>query len=129
MDKFQCVPALNLHNQLFRYMTPMIIKWSASNEHFEFQGNSFWGYWRWCFNTFIVAGVIGFGSCIDIIAHRKEAGSSLVVISSGFASLSFIFWACATVLILRVEEIVGGIVYLRNILKYLGKFENKFGCM
>ncbi len=122
MNKFQCVPALNLYNKLFRYMSPMIISWSVSNEQFEVKGKTISGYWKWCFNTFIVAGVIGFGSSVDVITHKKEAGSSLVVISCGFASLSFLFWTCAAVLILNVEEVVDGIIFLRNILKYLGNF-------
>lgn len=102
-------------------MSPMVIKWSTSDEQFQVQGNSNRGFWIWCFNTFIVAGVIGFGSSIDVITHNEEAGGSLVVISCGFASLSFLFWACASVLIRNADEIVRGIVYLRNILKYLGK--------
>lgn len=123
MHKFQCVPALHLYNKLFRYMPLMVIKWSSSNEQIELQGKSLRSYWIWCFNTFIVAGVIGFGSCIDVIAHKEEAGSSLVVISCGFASLSCLFWSCAAVLIWNKDEIVCGIIYLKKVLEYLGKFE------
>lgn len=103
----------------------MVIKWSTSNEQFELQEKSLRkGYWIWCFNTFIVAGLIGFGSCLDVVTHKEEAGSSLAVISCGLASLSCLYWASSAVLIRNKDEIVGGIIDLKNVLKYLGKFQH-----
>ncbi len=122
MHKFQCVPALHLSSKLFGYMPSMVIKWSPSNKQFEVREKSHWSNWAWYFNIYIVVCLIGFGSSLDVITHKEEAGGSLVVISCGFASLSCLVWSCATVLIWNADEIVVGIIDLRNVLKHLGKF-------
>src|SRR5687768_12632282 len=107
MDNFQSVPALDLYAKLFCYMPPMVIKWSKSSGRFQVQNKShWWTDWVWCLNIFIFVFLIGFGSCIDVITHRNEAGGSLFVITCLFGSLSFLTWTCAAVLNWNVDKII-----------------------
>lgn len=122
MHDFQSVPALRLYNKLFNYLPPIVIKWSELNEQFELTGNTYSDNWIWYFNTFIVSAVIGFGSCIDVITHIEEAGSSLFVMSCGYASLVFLSCSSAVVMIQNKHEIVTGIKYLKNVFETLRKF-------
>lgn len=99
----------------------MVLEWSPTNEQFQTTGNRSPKYWQWYFKTFIFTCFIGFGPCIDVFTNRKEAGISLSIISFGFASMSFLFWASTAVIIWKVDEFVAGLGYLNNACHHIGK--------
>ncbi len=119
--RYYCSHALLLCNKLFSVMSPIVLEWSPSTEQFETAGPQSSKYWKWYFNTFIVAGVIGFGCCLDVIAHAKETGGALVVLSCGLGAMSFLFWASAATVIWKVDEILNAQECYKKIWIHLGK--------
>lgn len=107
--KYHSSFALNLCNHLFSALLPLVLEWSPTKEQFLTSGNTCPKYWLWYFTTIIFSCAIGFGSCIDVISHHKQSGISLSILSFGFASMSFRFFASAAVITWHVDEIVAGL--------------------
>ncbi len=114
--------ALHLYHSVYSYLPPLVLEWCSAIAKFQTGGNSNKKYWPWYFNTFIVACVIGFGSCVDVVIHPKEAGNSLSIVAFGLGSVSLLYWASAAVVIWNVDDIVSGIGYLNAICQHRGTF-------
>lgn len=129
--QFQCAYALALYNEVFRYMAhePIIIKWNSSTETFSTSSKTCPSYWLWYFNVFIVAGVIGFGSCASVVANAKENDAPIVIAAMGFGMMAALLLCESAVFIAKIDGIVDGITCMKKLRQKLGFYfigKNKY---
>lgn len=114
--------ALRFHNQLFHLHmkhSPYPVIWNSESGRLEvsqaFPQGSSWFYVTY-FNIFFVAGIIGFGSCLDVVCHYSDEniGQEIIVLSAVFGALSVFFWASVYVLICDISDFVTGYRRLQN---------------
>lgn len=108
--------ALNLHNQIYQFhlkYSPCVIEWSSDSGRVQlnaaFKSKRGWLH-VWYFNTFCVAGIIGFGSCLDVICHYSDqhVGQEKVVYSVVFGALCVLFCASVVVSICNTSDFIEG---------------------
>ncbi len=122
--QFQCSYALALQKKLFPYMAyaPIIINWDSSTETFTTSSKVCRTFWIWYFNVFIVAGVIGFGSCVLVIVNASHNSATIVMAAIGLGAMSILLWGEAAIVIDKIDDIVDGLKRLKAFRQKLGKY-------
>lgn len=116
--------ALNLFSRIFRALNsraPMILEWDISTQSITLHCISNPSLRIWYFNVFLIAGIVGFGSSLDVIFHRKDLSISYVLICFIYATLSFLIWGSVLIVLLNYAgELEQGFSELRKLTFRLG---------
>lgn len=97
-----------LCNKLFFYMCPMVLEWNPETLLFSTKGRCNRRYWLWYFNIFVIAGIVGFGSCIVVITHPRESGYPAFIMSCFLATLSCLTWSTVAIVSWHAQTFIEG---------------------
>lgn len=116
----QCLETYNRCFSWQQNLSTCLLEWDSVNTKFSKRpGSKPTQKFRaciWRFNVFVVAGLIGLGSCLHVILNVRstEVSPQLVVLATGFAAISVIIWGTAWFAIMDIDEITSGFCALQD---------------
>ena len=123
--------ALDLYTLVYSFIikkVPTPFVWIPEDVKFERRDIFDRQYWLFYVNVYIIGGIIGFGSLVDVVVHYSDpkVNMYLLLFAVTFGAFSIIFWGFVTLFLANFKTFVLGVNSMRDLMKSLGTHVKSF---
>lgn len=111
---------LNFFVKLFKThekISPSVIYWDSLTQTILKRSAAGNRSYIWYITTFVVCGILGFGSCLTVAINCRDdkISPSLLVLSMALGTFSILYWLSAIVLLKNAKDLVTGLGHMKHL--------------